>query len=142
MPSTLGSTTTSRFEHSPEAHKLHIDFEVASGQTVHEGDPVVLTAAGDIQAAASGASAETLLGVAIMDGTAGNRATVSMKGYCEVNGEAAAASLSAGPIELGAWNATTGLREFAAATTAAKTCGHNLIQATADGDPIRVVLLF
>lgn len=142
MPTTLGSTTVSRFEHSPEAHKLHIDFEVATGQTVHMADPVLLATNGDIQAAAAGASAETLIGVAMTDGVATERVTVSMKGYCEVHGENGfAGALNAGPVELGAWNATTGVREFIAASTAAKTIGHNLFQVAADGAAIRVVIL-
>jgi len=141
MPTTLGSVTTSKFENSPEAHKLHIEFEVAAGQVVHEGDAVILAAAGTIQLAGTGASAETLIGVAIMDGIAGERVTVSMKGYTRVNAEAGTASLNAGPVELGAYNTVTDLREYAAASTAPKTVGHNLTQATADGDPIQVVIL-
>jgi fructoselysine-6-P-deglycase FrlB-like protein len=147
MASTLGSTTKSRFVNSPEAHKLHIEFEVEAAQSVHTADPVVLANNGKVQAAASAAPAYTILGTAIDEVAAGNRVTISMRGYCRVYAEAAAASLNAGPVQLGVWNATTGQREYAAAAgadDAAKsvvTVGHNITQAAADGDAIHVVLL-
>jgi hypothetical protein len=146
MPASLGSVTTSRFEHDPEAHKLHIEFEVAAAQSVYKADPVVLATNGKVQAAASGDSVYKLLGVSIHDGGAGDRVTISMKGYCVVNAEAAAASFDAGSCKLGAWNATTGLREYAAVTgadDAAKTAlavGFNLTQVTADGDAVMICL--
>jgi hypothetical protein len=147
MPATLGSVTTSVFEHTPEAHKLHMEFTVAAGQSVHKGDLVVLATNGRVQAAASADAAFKILGVAIHDGAAGEFVTVAMRGYAVVNAEAAAAALSAGPVQLGAWNAGTSLREYAAAAGAdddAKTTvtiGHNLTQATNDGDAIQVALL-
>lgn len=147
MPATLGGVTKLVFEHDPEAHKLHIEFTVASGQVVRTGDPVILAAAGTIQSAGTAAAAYTILGVAIMDGIAGEFATVAVKGYCEVWAEAAAATLNAGPVQLGAWNATTLRREYAVAAgadDAAKsvvTVGFNITQAVADGDAIRVILL-
>lgn len=146
MPASLGSVTKARFEHDPEAHKLHIEFDVAAGQTVHQADPVVMATNGDVQAAASGDSVFKLVGVSIHDGIAAERVTISMKGYCVVNGEAAAAPFDAGSCKLGAWNATTGLREYAAVTgadDAAKTAlavGFNLTQVTADGAAVKVCL--
>lgn len=141
MPSTLGTTTVSRFEHAPEAHKLHIDFEVAAGQTVHAADPVILATNGKIQAAADDQAAHTILGVSIHEAVAGARATVAMRGYCLVFGEAQTASLNAGPVEPGPWNGTTGRREFAAAADTTDTIGHNIDQVAADGDKIRVCIL-
>lgn len=145
MPATLGSTTTHAFEHDPEAHKLHIEFEVAAGQAVHPADPVILATNGKIQAAGAAASVHTVIGVALKEVAAGLRATVAMKAYCVVNGEAAAASFNAGICQLGAWNATTKRREFAVSTNDAAgllvTVGHNLTQAVADGDAVKVALL-
>lgn len=148
MPTTLGSVTTARFEHDPEAHKLHIEFDIVSAQSVYKADPVVLGTNGKVQAAASGDSVYKLLGVSIHDGTAvaGKRVTISMKGYCVVNAEASGASQNAGPVEIGSWNATTGLRGYAAITGAddaaktARAVGFQLTQVTSIGDKIRVCL--
>lgn len=141
MPSTLGSTTEHRFDIDPEAHKLHIEFDVETAQVVHDADPVILAANGKIQLAGSAAPAYTVIGVSIHEAVAAERATVSMKAYCVVKAEAAAASLNAGPIQLGAWNATTGRREYATTADAALAIGHNLTQATADGEAILAALL-
>lgn len=147
MPATLGGTTKLVFEHDPEAHKLHVEFTVAAGQAVSAGDPVILATNGNIQRAGTAAAAYTILGIAIKDADAGEFAVVAVKGYCQVHAEAAAASLNAGPVQLGAWNATTLRREYAAAAgadDAAKsvvTVGFNVTQAVADGDAIRVILL-
>jgi hypothetical protein len=146
MPSTLGSVTKSVFEHLPEAHKLHLEFTVAAAQAVRKGDPVVLAANGNVQAAASAAPGYTVIGVSLHDGAAGEFVTIAMKGYCVVNAEAAAASLNAGAVQLGAWNGTTLLREYAVAAGAddqvkdTVAIGHNLTQAVADGDAIKVCL--
>lgn len=141
MPSTLGSTTTSRFEHAPEAHKLHLDFEVAAGQTVHKADPVIFATNGKVQAAADDQAPHTIIGVSIHEATAGQRATIAMRGYTVVNAEAQAASLNAGPVEVGPWNATTGRREYAVAADTTDTVGHAIEQVVADGDAVRVCIL-
>lgn len=141
MPNTLGSVTTKRFEHVPEAHKLHIEFEVAAGQSVHKADPVILAAAGTIQAGADDQAPATILGVSMHERVAGERATVAMRGYCVVLGEAQSASLNAGPVELGPWNAATGRREYGAGSDTTDTIGHNLTQVEDDGDEILVCLL-
>ena len=147
MPASLGSVTKSVFEHTPEAHKLHMEFVVAAGQNVYKGDLVVLATNGRVQAAGAAVGAFAVLGVAIHDGAAGEFVTVAMRAYAVVNGEAAAATLNAGAVQLGAWNATTVRREYAAAGGAdddartTVTIGHNLTQAVADGDAIQVALL-
>lgn len=152
MPTALGSVTKHKFEKSPEAHKLHNEFVVASGQAAHETDPVVLTADGEVQAAAAGASAETLIGVAMTDAVADERVTISMKGYTLVHALSGQINLPAGPVELGAWDGTygdgiwdtsakPGLRKYVAASSAAKTVGHCITPADADGDPIQVCIL-
>lgn len=169
MPATLGTVTTSVFEHTPEAHKLHMEFTVTAALTVRKGDPVVFATNGRVQAAATAEPAWKIVGVAIMDGIAGEFVTIAMKAYCVVNAEAAAASLNAGPVKLGAWNATTVRREYAAAVITALDAstvdgtygaqeqavienlrtkieeyqlivGWNITQATSDGDAIQVAL--
>lgn len=170
MPATLGDVTKNVFEHTPEAHKLHIEFVVQTGQTVHKGDPVVLHTDGTVKAAATADPAYKIIGVSIHDGAADERVTVAMKGYCVVIGEAAAASFNAGPCKLGAWNGTTLRREFAAMVVTALDAstvdgtygaeeaavinnlrtkleeyqllvGHNLTQGTSDGDAVKICLL-
>jgi hypothetical protein len=148
MPNTLGTVTKSVFEHLPEAHKLHLEFTVAAGQTVRRGDPVVLATNGTVQPAASAAPAFSVIGVPLQDGAAGKFVTVAMKGYAVVNAEAAAVSLNAGAVQLGAWNGTTLQREYAAVAGAddqvrdTVAVGHNLTQVAADGDAIKVCLSF
>lgn len=145
MPATLGSVTVSAFEHDPEAHKLHIEFEVQTAQSVHPADPVILATNGRVQAAGAAAPVHTVIGVALKEVAAGLRVTVAMKAYCVVIGEAAAATFNAGICQLGAWNGTTLRREYAVSTADAAgllvTIGHNLTQAVADGDVVKVALL-
>ena len=147
MPGTLGSTTKSVWVATPEAHKLSVEFVVTAAVSVRQGDAVVLVAAGTVSPAGTAAAAYTVIGYALMDAAAGEFVTVAMRAFAIVNAEAAAASLAAGPVQLGAWNGTTLKREFAAAAgadDAAKTVvtvGHNLTQGTLDGDAIRVALL-
>lgn len=147
MPSTLGTETVSRFKNEAEAHKLHLEFEVETGQTVKAGDQVKLANNGKIQLAATAEPLVNVIGVALKNGAAGERVTVAMRAYCTVVGEAGAASLNAGPVKMGAWNGTTGRREFATSAGAtaheklAETVGYNLTQATSDGDEILVALI-
>lgn len=147
MPATLGSATVVRFINEAEAHKLHLEFVVESGQTVNAGDSVILANNGKVQLAGTTAPAHTIIGVAINSGAAGDKVTVAMKAYCVVVAEAGAASLNAGPVQMGAWNGTTGRREFVVVTgadNAAKTAlhvGFNLKQVAADGDQIYVALI-
>lgn len=147
MPNTLGTATKRRFLHEAEAHKLHLEFVVETAQTVKAGDQVKLANNGKIQLAASTEPMVNIIGVALKDGAAGERVTVAMKAYCTVVGEAGAATLNAGPVKLGAWNATTLRREFTASAGAtahekiAETVGYNLTQVAADGDEILVALL-
>ncbi len=151
MPATLGSATISRFLVDPEAHKLSLEFDVETAQVVHKGDAVVLSADGKVQAAASGDPLYKVIGYSLHDGDATvagkTRVTVVMRGFAVVYAEAAAASLDAGAVKLGAWNTGNLRREFAAITGAddaaklALLAGHNLSQVTSDGDQILVVLI-
>lgn len=142
---TLGNETKSRFYIDPEAHKLSYSFVVEAAQEVHKGDPVVLTATGTVQAAAAAAPAYTIIGHSIHDGEAGEDVTIVMKAYTVVYAEAAADALVPGPVQLGAWNATTGRREYAVAAGADDTAkaivtvGHSLDTGD-NGDEIKVAL--
>jgi len=146
MPASLGSTTTTKFHYGPEMGKLHIEFAVAVGQTVHAADPVILAALGTVQAAAASATKQTIIGLSIHDGVAGELVTVAVKGYVVVLGEAGAAALNAGPVMLGVWNATTNRREYLVAAGAdaqvinTLTVGSCLAPVALDGDAIMVLL--
>jgi hypothetical protein len=116
MPSTLGSVTKHVFEYGPEAHKLHLEFVVATGQTIHKGDPVLQDTAGKLTAAGAAAPNHTMIGVAIHDAGQGEFCTVAMRGFTVVIGESAAGSQNCGPVKLGSWNGTTLRRAYAAVT--------------------------
>lgn len=143
MPSSLGSVSTTLFLKS-ESHKLHQEFEVATGQTVYKGQPVILTTTGTVQAAAdAGANApHVVIGICIHDGAAGDLVTVRMKAQAITWGEAGTASLNAGPVLYYAYNTTTNMVEVDdASVTAANVCGWALDAATADGDSVRIAWL-
>lgn len=143
---TLGTATKSKFVVNPSGDEIHVEFTVEAGQTVTQGDLVVINTNGKIQSAPLGTSEFKILGIAIMAGLAGELVTVALKHSAVINAEAAAANVVAGPVQLGAFNSTTGNREFAVAAGAddqAKdlvTVGHNLTPATADGELIQVAL--
>lgn len=143
MPATLGDVTKTVFMNDPEAHKLHLAFDVAAAQVVHIGDPVILNADGTIQLAGVAAVGHTIIGTSMHEGVAGDHVTVAMKAYCVVVAEAAADAQTAGPVKLGAWNATTVRRAYAATTdggTLGVTVGHALNGADNAGE-IHVALL-
>lgn len=140
MPATLGDVTKTVFIHDPEAHKLHMGFAVAVGQTVHKGDLVILNANGTVQAAGVAALRITIIGVSIHDGVAGDQVTIAMKAFCAVVAEATADALVAGPVELAAWNAVTVRREYATTADATKFVGWVLNALANNGDEILVVL--
>lgn len=147
MPSTLGSTTKTRFHYGPEANKLVVEFIVEATFIVAKGDPVKLAANGKVQAIATVEPMYNVIGVALHDGVAGEFVSVAMRASSVVEAEAAAASLAAGPLQAGAYNGTTLNREYAALAGAddqvksSKMIGHNLTQVAADGDIIQVALL-
>jgi hypothetical protein len=147
MPSTLGTTTKTRFHYGPEANKLVVEFVVESALTVNKGDLVKLANNGKVQAIASVEPMYNVIGVALHDGIAGEFVSVAMRASSVVEAEAAAATLNAGPLQAGAYNGTTFNREYAALAGAddqvksSKMVGHNLTQVAADGDIIQVALL-
>jgi hypothetical protein len=137
MPESLGSVTKTIIEHI-EAHKLNLEFE-ANGDIV-AGDLVALEAAGTVVAGTNSADEHSVIGIALMDAADGDMVTVSMRGFALVVGESEAGGVDCGPVELGSFNATTGLREYLASSAVAKTVGWNIVQTLADGDELKVVL--
>lgn len=146
MPTTFGSVTRNIFENK-EMQKLHLEFEVAAGQTIAKGQLVKLNTAGEVVAAAAADEAALIIGPSIHDAVAGELITVVCKGHVVVWGEnGTAGALDAGAVSVGAYNTTTGYQEYnapvgaTAEARAALTVGINLDQAAADGDLIRVML--
>ena len=138
MPATLGTVTKTLIQHL-EAHKLHLEFE-ASG-VIHAGSHVGLDADGSVSESADSAAFDVVIGFSIHDALDTELVTIAMRAYALVKGEAEAASLDAGPVELGPYNGTTNFREYLASSTPGNTVGFNLDQVTDDGDEILVALL-
>lgn len=139
MPSTLGNETITIIEHI-SAHQYHLELE--AGGTIVAGDLVKLQAAdADVLPLANSDDAHLCIGVAVMDAADTELCTIAMRGYAVVKGESEAATCVAGPVEAGPFNSTTGRREYLASSAVAKTVGHNILPAIADGGDVRVVVL-
>lgn len=145
MPITqLGSNSKTIFLKGPESHKLHHQFEVATGQSVKKGQPVILNTDGTVQVAAANQVAKNVIGVTIHDGGAGDLVTVAMKAYTIVWGTSAAA-LNAGPVKYVGVNGTDGdYMNYAAADAAADAysdvVGWALDQSAAADELVRIAL--
>lgn len=110
MPYLFGADTNTIF-HKSESHKLFEEFEVVAGTNIKRGQPVVLETAGTIDAAAANDTPDLILGIAMQDADAGELVTVMLKGFVILFCEWEADSSVAGPVTLGAYNATSGYNE-------------------------------
>tara|TARA_R110002126_G_C10371671_1_gene493460 strand:- start:307 stop:735 length:429 start_codon:yes stop_codon:yes gene_type:complete len=141
MPETLGSITKTTFLNEVENHKLHLEFEVETGQSVEQGQPLVLTATGTVQAAGAGASKHLVIGYSLHQSAAGELCTVGMRAYAVTFSEAETA-VAAGPVKYAGFNATTVYNKYEDdAVTAADAIGWSLDAAASAGDIIRVALM-
>ena len=141
MPETLGNTTKTVFLNEIENHKLHLEFEVAAGQTVYQGQPLVLNADGTIQGAAIGASKHLVIGYSLHDSTDGELCTVGMRAYSVIWADSESA-LVAGPVKFAGYDGVTGYNKFEDdLVTAADAIGWSLDVATAGQERIRVALM-
>lgn len=105
----FGDKTPRVVVYKSESHKLHQAFNVKSGVTIEAGNPVAITADGEIELLAA-ANEANYLGIAITDSVnpaykesrnAGPiEVTVAVQGYIIINAVAEAA-LNAGPVEVG-----------------------------------------
>ena len=89
MPYTVGANTKATFEAGPEAHKLHLEFEVDG--TIHVGQPVTLHSDGNKVSPATAASLETdIIGISIHEGRSayGDFVTIAMRGYSVIKAKA------------------------------------------------------
>lgn len=158
MPTTFGNITPPAIFLTVEAHKLHLTFTVATGASVYPGQNVKLTATGSITPCVAGDTGKDRIGVSThkrITGdtdqpfpylTAGEEATIIMRGYTTINAQANAA-LVPGPIKFAALNVTgsgntsVGTSRYIQSVGGDAECdGWSLDVATAQGDPIRVVL--
>lgn len=97
MLTAFGQETHTIFLKGVEAHKLHHEFAVATGSTIKRGQPVVLTADGEVKPATSGEKAHKIIGVSIHNGKEKELVTVAMKAYGVVYAMPNAA-VDAGPV--------------------------------------------
>lgn len=110
MPYLFGTDTKTIFLKS-ESHKLFEEFEVVAGTDIKKGQPVVLETAGTVDAAAANDTPDLVIGFAMQDADAGELVTVMLKGFAIIFCEWEADSSNAGPVTVGAYNATTGYTE-------------------------------
>ena len=108
MPAQISSTPKTPIFKS-ESHKLHDAYEVKAGNSVKTGQPVKLDPTGTIVPAGAAETNVNIIGIAIMDGAAGDTVTVMTKGYaiiwCEAEG-----AVVAGPVKTGTGMGTTYLQ--------------------------------
>lgn len=121
-----------------EVHKLHKEFSAAA--PVKIGQPVKLTADGEITPLLAADAAYLKIGDSIHNAAAGGLATIMMRGHVEMTVEAAAAQ-DAGPVKWTVFNTPTLRNRYGAAADAATTQGHSLEKATAAGQMITVVMI-
>lgn len=98
----FGDKTKTIFLKGAEAHKLHHEFVVATGQTIKKGNLVTLNTDGEVVLAADGAKSHLVIGHSVHNGAAGEFVTVAMKAYAIVFASPNGA-LNAGPV---AYNGT------------------------------------
>lgn len=138
----LGDKTKTVFLKGIESHKLHHEFQVATGQSVKVGQPVVLNATGEVSQAADNAKAGTIIGYSIHNGAAGEFVTVGMKAMAIVWASPNAA-LSAGPVKYEGMNDEDALYNSFVAASAdhSDLVGWALEDATAADELIRVAIV-
>ena len=110
MPTTFGEKTLN-IVYKKEAQKLHEAFQVASGETIHEGELVKLNTNGEIVPAATGNQLE-VIGFCITHKKEFNapvsvveELSVAMRGYATVKGSAKEDGLTPGPVMYAGWDA-------------------------------------
>jgi hypothetical protein len=95
----LGDKSKTVFLKGVESHKIHHEFEVATGVAVKVAQPVKLNNDGLVVPAAAG-DGDAIIGYSIHDGAAGELVTVAMRAYVIVYAMTSEA-VNAGPVEYG-----------------------------------------
>lgn len=139
-----------------ESHKLRHAFNVKSGEKIYPGNLVVIEDDGTISPFKSTSKLDRVIGYAETSSETPAygeskqhevEVTVAMVGYAVLWAAAGAASLKAGPVKpTGNFDTTNTYMKYTSVamddTTYAGNCrAINLTPATADGDPIQVLIL-
>lgn len=134
----MGGKSKTVFLKGVESHKIHHEFEVATGSTVKVGQPVKLNNDGLVVAAAAG-DGDVILGYSIHDGAAGEMVTVAMRAYTIVYAMTSAA-VNAGAVEYGGVSTEGPVYMLYANVTTGSQVGWALDKATGADELIRVAL--
>lgn len=143
----FGEKTKSVFLNEAESRKLHLAFEVAEGEEIKKGQPVVLTAEGHVKPANSdGSDYKAIIGYSVQNAEAGDECTIAVRGYATLFAMSGAA-VQAGPVRYSGMNTTDGMYtnwENVAAgddDDYAGMHGWALDEAEGEDEPIRVVII-
>ena len=139
----MGDQTKTIFLKGVEAHKLHHEFTVGSGNTViKKGQPVVLNNDGTVKPAVAGEKGFKVIGISLHNGKAGELVTIAMKAYGVLYAMPKAA-LVAGPVKYDGLNTTDAdYTSYAAASAdGSDLVGWALDQADGADDLIRVAIV-
>lgn len=134
-----------------ESHKLHQAFPVKEGESVIQGQPVVLNTDGTIQGFKSTDAVKNIIGWAATDSI--NPAykeskqhgpievTVMVRGYAIIWGVSKAA-LTTGPVKpTGATDSDNTYAEYEADSATAAPIAYNLTPASAAGDLVQILVI-
>ena len=134
-----------------ESHKLHQAFPVKKGESVIQGQPVVLNTDGTIQGFKSTDAVKNIIGWAATDSI--NPAykenkqygpievTVMVRGYAIIWGVSKAA-LTTGPVKpTGAKDVDNTYAEYEADSATAAPIAYNLTPASAAGDLVQILVI-
>lgn len=138
MPYSSGSQTKDIFRWGPEAHKLHLEFEVNG--SVHAGELVQLTTDGKVEAFTDGGEENDCIGVSIhTDKHAyGDYVVVAVRGYAVIMAQTSG-DLNCGPAEYGGYDGATD-RPIVSSATSTHCVGWILDPSGATGDIVRFLL--
>lgn len=125
-----------------ESHKLMLGFPLASGASFKKGQPLKLTATGEVTPLLAADAAYLKIGTALHDSTTKEpEITVIMKAHLVIT-TISGAALNAGPVKFSAMGTGDNIDRsiYVAATDIDTTQGWALDNATAAGQEIQVAL--
>lgn len=135
----LGQGTKTIWLKGPEAHKLHNEFEVATGATVKVSQPVILDTDGLVKPAPAGTAKNLIIGYSIHSGKEKDLVTVAMVGFTMIYAKPDA-TITAGPVKNGDMSTADGdYLSVENTVNAADQFGWAIDSGDA-GDKVRVVL--
>lgn len=143
MPYIFGDETKSKFL-KLESHKLFNEFEVATGETIYQGQPVYLSGDNEVTALPTSGTTQQCIGISMHDGGEGELVTVMMKAHAIIFVECETDALAAGPVRIGTtnvYNATTGYVLIDDASVSATNMIGWAIEGGDDGDVVRLAVL-